>query len=559
MTNRKFDVDDFWLSTTRGSVGASWYWPTAPVDPSTCGVVLVPGLTHEEQTMAVGLVDLARQLASAGLPTLLIDLAGTAQGAGHLDADDIALRWDDDVRTAVHHVRDAGLRHVAVVGVRLGALLAARALVDDPVDLMVMWSPVLSGRRYVRELQVMQGAASDAVSALHPGLTVAGFNLAPHLLEHLKGMDAGKLDGKPASRLILVDTDDRLAAVPADHPLVAAVPTTRMMAPETEDWLYTAADVCPAPFGDTPRVVDASVADANSHRGLSTVDDGLVSRPEVDSFRTQVVTHDGARIRETFVRFGAETFPGGGSLSGILAEPEGGVVSGPAMLCVTTVGPGRIMVDLGRREAAAGRASLRFNFSGFGSSSRRPRESWADFYHPSAPAEVGAAVDFLRSVGHERVVVTGFCAGAWAALRMAPRPEVAGIVAINIQLMIRSRLPHRRSWPDMRASQQVQARVAREHQVVRVIEKLEHVFPLPSAPMRWIGRHQSSGTPVTLVYDDADLGLDYYRARERRPFGVRRRSRRPDVRAYADLGHLPAGRARDRMLADLHELTARPA
>ena len=122
-------VDNFWLPTGDGATGACWFWPEGAV--ASTGVLVVPGIIHEQQTMAVGLVALAKELASNGVPTLMIDLAGTAQGTGRLDSPRTGQRWDDEVRSAVHHMRDAGLQHIVVLGVRLGALIAAHATVDD--------------------------------------------------------------------------------------------------------------------------------------------------------------------------------------------------------------------------------------------------------------------------------------------------------------------------------------------------------------------------------------------------------------------------------------------
>ena len=106
-------VDNFWLPTGDGATGACWFWPDGAV--ASTGVLVVPGIIHEQQTMAVGLVALAKELASNGVPTLMIDLAGTAQGTGRLDSPRTGQRWDDEVRSAVHHMRDAGLQHIVVL------------------------------------------------------------------------------------------------------------------------------------------------------------------------------------------------------------------------------------------------------------------------------------------------------------------------------------------------------------------------------------------------------------------------------------------------------------
>jgi alpha-beta hydrolase superfamily lysophospholipase len=537
--------DDFWLSTGRGSVLASQFWPTGTVAPESVGVVLVPGIAHEYHSMHFGLVTLARELATVGVPALVIDLAGTAQGSGTLGDPDLAAQWGDDVRCAVDHLRRSGLRHVAVVGTRLGALIAVDALASDPVDLVVLWAPVLSGRRYVRELQMIEAAASDTAVPDLPGLSIAGYNLPPGLLDHLRGTAVDRIAGKPASRVCLVDVPDRLAAIDVTRTPLAEVPVDRVEAAGTDDWLFSAADGMVAPFADIPTVIAAirrPFRDASEVTGRP----GAI-RPDVSGSRRQEFEHDGVMIRETIVRFGRL------GLSGILSEPASvdADVGGPAYVAITALGPGRLFPDFARRAAARGRTCLRFDLAGFGTSPRRPGDGWADFYDPEAPAEIADAIDHVTRRGHDDVVLVAFCAGAWSAVQMAPHPAVRRIVGINLQLFIRHRLLHRRPWPDLPPTKQVLASIGQRRNVRRVVKRLQFSHPLPSPTLRWIRRHRRAGVDVMLVFAEEDRGSGYYRDRvesSRSPF-VRRGL--PTVRRYEGLGHLPSGTARSRMLDDI--------
>jgi len=564
-------VESFWLPSGDGDAAATWYRPVAAdgtiaaPDAADTAVVVVGGIVHEDQTMAVGLVALARELAGHGVPALTFDLAGTAQGRGDLDAPDIGVRWSEDVRAAVRHVRESGIGHVVVVGVRLGALLAAHATVDDPVDELVMWAPVMSGRRYVRELRIMAAAVAEQGATVEPdpaddgGTTVAGFRLPGTLTAHLATLDAAKLDGKPASRISVFDDEARLAEIDPEHPLLAAVPVARVVTTSTERWLFTAADAFPAPFEDLATVRRHVVRAAAAHRaatpdGAAPLSADLASSTSTSTStspaRSHVTEHDGVAIRETLVAFERAD---GGVLRGVLSEPVGDVDPAVAYLAVTSVGPGRIFVDLARREAARGRVSLRFELAGFGASDRPGDGRWADFYDPGAADDIAAAVAHLRARGHERVRVVGFCAGGWSAIRTAPPAGVVGIVAINTQLAVRSRLLHRRPWPGLRRYDAVLAELGGRPQVRRIVEKLERDHPVPSPALRSIGRHVRAGSGVTLMYAEGDLGHRSYVTRVARPGGLRR-SRRPDVRVYRGLGHLPSGPARRRLLDDVHDL-----
>ena len=548
-------VDNFWLPTGDGATGACWFWPEGAV--ASTGVLVVPGIIHEQQTMAVGLVALAKELASNGVPTLMIDLAGTAQGTGRLDSPRTGQRWDDEVRSAVHHMRDAGLQHIVVLGVRLGALIAAHATVDEPVDAMVMWAPVLSGRRYVRELQIMQASATETTGEALAGITVAGFNVPPDLVNHLKTLDAGKLGGKPAGRICIVDSAERLAELDPRHGLLAEVPTSTLAAPETENWLFTAADQFPGPYRDIVEVrrrIQTLAAEIDAEAVLGDVElaQGPPLRPDVSSLRSHEFDHDGVTIRETHVRFGSNHGGGPPRLAGIVSEPVGPTDASAAYVGITSVGPGRLFVDLARGEAARGRVTLRFELGGFGTSTRRGGAPGSDFYHPTAAADIGDAIDHLVASGCPAVTVVGFCAGAWSAFELPPRPDLAGIIAVNAQLLVRTRLLHRRQWPGQSRWADQLARIAQHREVRRIVMKLEREHPLPSPAIRRVGRHAEAGTAVTLVFAEGDLGQVYFDRRAHRPGGLRAPQRRPEVRVYPGLGHLPSGDARERMLADIH-------
>ena len=164
---------NFWIESEGGFIGAAWYWPSQVPAASTV-VLLVPGVAHEERTMSGGLVALAESLADMGLPALLMDLHGCSQSAGRMEDDDIGALWRADIQAAVRHARASGAARVIVVGVRLGASLAADALAEEPLAAIVAWAPIVSGKRYVRELRLMQ-RTTDVEAADATSFEIGGF------------------------------------------------------------------------------------------------------------------------------------------------------------------------------------------------------------------------------------------------------------------------------------------------------------------------------------------------------------------------------------------------
>lgn len=123
-----------------------------------------------------------------------------------------------------------------------------------------------------------------------------------------------------------------------------------------------------------------------------------------------------------------------GSLLGVLTEPAGRVPGAPVLLMLNAgllhrVGPNRMHVDLARRLAERGMASLRLDLSGIGDSEFASRRLDVD----RSRQDVVDAMDGLADrLGVDRFVLFGLCTGAFNAFRAALVDErVRGCVLID--------------------------------------------------------------------------------------------------------------------------------
>jgi pimeloyl-ACP methyl ester carboxylesterase len=123
-------------------------------------------------------------------------------------------------------------------------------------------------------------------------------------------------------------------------------------------------------------------------------------------------------------------------LLGVLCEPAGGLrPERPVAVCANVglnhrVGPNRLWVELARRLAAAGYATLRFDLSGFGDSLPR-RDSGGDLER--AVLDLREALDFLEAKkGARRFVLVANCSGTDSQHALALRdPRVVGTLTID--------------------------------------------------------------------------------------------------------------------------------
>jgi pimeloyl-ACP methyl ester carboxylesterase len=158
-------------------------------------IVIVPGFGYEELTSGWGLRALAEELASSGHTVLRYDHPGTGDSSG--DAASVS-RWFDGIHHAVSALNSPD---VTLIGVRLGATLALAAaaefssrqshqsnlhrsslegelVVGKPfangaITQIIAVSPIVSGRRMMREL-TMLAAAKKAGAAQSP-IRLAGW------------------------------------------------------------------------------------------------------------------------------------------------------------------------------------------------------------------------------------------------------------------------------------------------------------------------------------------------------------------------------------------------
>ncbi len=123
-----------------------------PAAGSGTGVVVCPGLQAEFLRDYRREVMLARSLAMQGVCVQRFHYRGTGNSDGDSSGTTFASMVEDAVRSAEWMLSNEGCEHVAVVGVRLGGLVAAAAsnlLEHAPV---VLWEPFTGSRAYFRDV-----------------------------------------------------------------------------------------------------------------------------------------------------------------------------------------------------------------------------------------------------------------------------------------------------------------------------------------------------------------------------------------------------------------------
>jgi len=403
-------------------------WVHTPANGrSRGGVVICAPFGKEYLSAYPSLRVLAERLSSAGMTALRFDYAATGDSAGDsTDADQVE-GWLSSIVDAADFLRRIGCADVAVVGMRMGATLAATASSRlTPLAALVLWDPCASGKAYLREQKTLHritlGPSSDADdgSVETPGEVYDAQTVADLARVSIDRLDPTLLPPLPdrGQRVLLLPRPerrgDRLVQTLASSDAVRTEDAAGQA--ELLDVRSYAAITPDATIGDIAGFLSEHLA------GDTTID----HQPATEAVVAR--TPGGRPIIERFVSLGPD------HLFGIrtqlaTTEPR---MSAPLLVSLNVaiehhVGPARLWVTLGRQVAEWGIDALRFDRSGVGDSVSRFNSATQSSYTGESVRDTVAAVAGLRasddSVGD--IALLGLCSGAWvasvAARKLAPR------------------------------------------------------------------------------------------------------------------------------------------
>jgi pimeloyl-ACP methyl ester carboxylesterase len=405
-----------------------WFHAPAGAWRDTAVVLCPPlGYQHLASYRTMGL--LAARLSGLGFAVVRFDYPGMGDSAGDEHESGLVRDWVEAIHLAGAEARRlSGATRTAAVGLGVGGMLAAAAGSQQPFDALVLWAPVESGRKFIRELRVLQGAGDDSITS-RDGLEAGGFIYPDALAAEIEALDLLRPGQSPARLMLLASRDDlpplqrleqRLRATGAELTVsrvcgmrqVMDVPTTSVVPAQA------AIEHIAIWLGDTFAACGAAPA---------------VALPRATRV-TMPVPGSSSAVVEEAVWFGDH------GLSGIVSEPMGSPASNTALLLLNSgrerrIGTSRMWVRLGRAWAAEGFRVLRMDIAGLGDSPVRPGGREDAAYSDDAPRDISDAVAFLLARGATSVIPMGLCSGGYWAVRAAGSDlPLKSVCAVNPQL-----------------------------------------------------------------------------------------------------------------------------
>ncbi|MGD0808483.1 MAG: alpha/beta hydrolase family protein [Acidimicrobiales bacterium] len=416
-----------WFGLPGRPMFARWHLPEDGT--ARAGIVLCPPFGLEAQAAGRAYRALAAMLASEGFAVLHIDYDGTGDSAGSEDDPERVEAWQGSVRAAVELLRSSGAPRICVVGMRLGATVAASVAESCGLDALVLWDPCDSGRSYLREQILLRavylrdqgldsstdesgptgGAAVETLGAVYGDDTVRAMGRLSiesspgSLAQHVLALFRPERRPRRAVQERLSSAGADLAEAVGQEELLSVWPLKAPVPSDTLDTIVT--------------WLSGAVGTQKSPVVLSGAQTAVIRSP------------DGEEIVEEIACLGRNR------LFGILTRPTARP-PGPTVVMLNSgkldhLGPGRLWVHLARAWARTGLAVLRVDLSGLGDSPVQQGREPDVVYSPDALLDIADIAGFVSPGDPAAVVLMGLCSGADHSIEAALSMGARAVFAIN--------------------------------------------------------------------------------------------------------------------------------
>jgi alpha-beta hydrolase superfamily lysophospholipase len=401
-------------------------WWHAPVDVQPGGTaVLCPPVGRDHAKAYFTYRVLAERLADHGVAVLRFDYHGTGDSSGLTSDSEAHDTWLASTASAIDFARSSGAGSVTLIGMTIGATIAAHAAAaDGGIDRVVLWDPAASGRSFLRQQAAITSLKFGIPGRREDGsVETPGFVFPADEVAEFHGLNLENLDQAVARNVLVLsrpnrnvhrNLTDRLGKESVDYRPCPEQPRLMDVEPPFED----------IPYGDIETVMD----------WVSQQNDGFPAPVrEPDGCDHAVVGWDaaGRPITERAV-----SLPSAG-LFGMVTEVASDRTDRPLAVFLNSsdehhMGPNRLWVELARRWAASGIDGLRVDLSGIGDSPvRHVDQPWLQCCAPEAFDDV---VDICREAsegGKRALILVGLCSSAYQAIESALSLRPAGVVLVN--------------------------------------------------------------------------------------------------------------------------------
>jgi pimeloyl-ACP methyl ester carboxylesterase len=391
--------------------------PPDAANKASHAVLMLGPWGAEDMSAHRSLRTLAQSIAQHGYPCMRFDYDGCGDSYDPLPDDNLWALWHESTAAAIDTLKYlTGVDSVVLLGMRLGALLAAEIAAERPdVAALVLMAPVRSGQAYLKELRMLGGAMAQGDTQGKHAMFAAGFTLNHATVQAIQGSTLPEALMTPC--VAVIDRADMgVGRRWIDSLAVQGLHTFYCAEPGYPELVLTAHKAKPAlhMFGKVLEVLQLfSAAIMRKH----TVPIRHTIQPRLNAH----VLADGYNVIE-------KVLPPFGSMgmAAIWVGPGAGVTfSGRGLLILNSsaerrIGPNRMWVGFARARAALGDVVIRLDMPGLGESLQDYHNEPNLVYPRDAVKHVAAFLKAqLHALNSPRWAVMGLCSGAYHSYRLA--------------------------------------------------------------------------------------------------------------------------------------------
>lgn len=134
-----------------------WLHTTDSKQHSNTGVIICPPLAVEYMNSYRSMRYVADYFALAGIPAIRFDYHGTGDSSGLEEDENRLENWLWSINQGIEQLKTTtGCKNFGLFGFRIGATLAALVAEKTPVEFLVLWAALNSGKKYIREIKLIQ-------------------------------------------------------------------------------------------------------------------------------------------------------------------------------------------------------------------------------------------------------------------------------------------------------------------------------------------------------------------------------------------------------------------
>jgi uncharacterized protein len=214
-------MEHYYLGSKERKLYSVYYEPGVSVNNSKAVILCYP-VGQEYIRCHRMYSNLANKLVKEGMHVVKFDYAGTGDSYGYFSSVSIE-EWVSNIKEIADElVSGTGARQLYIVGVRMGALLAARYAEEGNVDGLVFLSPVFNGKTFLDEIIVDYKTWLDGSFARQRGLQKGqtechGFLYSDTLCSELHSVTPGYIQF-PLVPVLIIDEKEPLIT---GYPLIS--------------------------------------------------------------------------------------------------------------------------------------------------------------------------------------------------------------------------------------------------------------------------------------------------------------------------------------------------